>query len=73
MVDMQEIVTKEKKIIGSFIYTHEEFGQVVELLNKSELDLSAFISNVLPLEEGPEAFKKVSADSSKSLKTILTS
>jgi len=73
MVDMQEIVTREKSIIGSYIYTHAEFGQVVDLLNKSDLDLNAFISDVMPLEEGPEAFKKVSADTSKSLKTILTS
>ena len=73
MVNMQEIVTREKNIIGSYIYTHDEFGQVVELLDKSDFNLNAFIGDVMPLEKGPEAFKKVSADSSKSLKTILTS
>ena len=36
-INMQEIVTRELRVFGSFLYTLKEFGDVVNMLNEDKL------------------------------------
>lgn len=54
-VNMQDIVTRGKRILGTYTYAHEEFGQLVARL--AALDAEKLISRVIPLEQGAEAFE----------------
>lgn len=54
-INMQQIVTQGKKIIGSYTYTHEEFGQLIALMG--QLDAEKLVSRIIPLEQAAEAFE----------------
>ena len=70
-VAMQSVVTRELKIFGSYIYTHEEFGEAIDFIHDSRLDLSAFVSKELPLEEAPQMFEDLTVQTEKYLKCII--
>lgn len=55
-IDMQEIVTRELTVHGSFLYGYDEFRNVVELLNKGGVYVEPLISKKIVLEEAPEYF-----------------
>lgn len=71
-INMQEIVTRELKVFGSFLYTYEEFRDIVDLLNQGKLDVEPIISLVEPMEKGVELFKKLAEDPGSLIKVILT-
>jgi len=71
-LNMQEIVTKELNIIGTYGCTHIEFGNSIKFLVEKDLDLNSMISKVVPLNEGPEMFKKLAEGKSNLIKVILT-
>ena len=56
-VNMQEIVTRALKIFGTYIYTHGEFGEVVDIMGAGGLMAERLISKTVSLQEGPDAFK----------------
>lgn len=56
-INMQDIVCSARKVIGSFNYTHEEFGEVVQLLGSGKLAMRELISEIVSLEDAPEAFE----------------
>ena len=70
-VDMQDIVTKEITIRGTYIYTHEEFGEAVTLLSKLDVDL--FLSHCIeiPLEEAAAMFETLGAEPETCLRSII--
>ena len=43
-MNMQEVVTRELSIFGSFLYGYQEFGEVVNLLNEGKLNVQPLIS-----------------------------
>lgn len=55
-IDMQDIVCSAREVLGSFNYTHREFGEVVALMGSGKLDCKRLISRVCSLEEAPQAF-----------------
>jgi 2-desacetyl-2-hydroxyethyl bacteriochlorophyllide A dehydrogenase len=71
-LNMQEIVTKELNIIGTYSYNHKQFGDSIKWLAEQDLDLDSIISKVVPLDKGPEMFKKLSENRNKLIKVILT-
>jgi L-iditol 2-dehydrogenase len=71
-VNMQEIVTRELKVIGTFLYTFKEFGEVVELLNSGRLSVEPMISVTAPIAEGVGWFEKLAKDPGPLIKVILT-
>lgn len=71
-INMQDVVTRELKIFGSYIYTHEEFGEVIEFIQKNKLDLSQVISKKVPLEQAATMFQELAEHSEKYLKCIVT-
>ncbi len=56
-INMQDIVCFARNVLGSFNYTHAEFGEVVEILGSGKLATDALLSKVVSLEEAPQAFR----------------
>ena len=70
--NMQEVVTRELKVVGSFLYSFDEFATVVDLLNTGKLDLEHLISLRVPMfDKGPEMFVKLAKDPGPLIKVIL--
>jgi len=55
-INMQDIVCFARQVIGSFNYTHEEFGEVVELIGSGAVAAEKLISKIITLEDAPQAF-----------------
>ena len=72
-MNMQEVVTRQLNISGTYAYTHEGFGEAISLLAEQKPDLDPMISKVVPLDQGPEMFKQLAKGTSQLIKVILTS
>lgn len=71
-VNMQEVVTRELQVVGSFLYSFQEFGEVVDLLNQGKLDVEPVISLRAPMmEKGIDLFAKLAKDPGPLIKVIL--
>ncbi len=71
-VNMQEIVTRELKVVGSFLYSFEEFGSCADLLNTGKIDIAPIISLRAPMmEKGVELFSTLAKNPGSLLKVIL--
>lgn len=70
-INMQEVVTRELKIYGSFLYGFDEFKKVVNLLNKQEFNVEALISKKISLEESPEYFDKLAHSPGNLIKVVV--
>jgi len=68
-IDMQNIVTRELRILGTYTYTLGEFRESISLLGK--IDVETMLSKVVPLEEGPEVFRELIQKNSNLLKVVL--
>ncbi len=71
-VNMQQIVTGELKIFGSYLYTHVEFGETIDFIHNNKLDLSSIISKELSLDEAPKMFEELTTQTEQYLKCIIT-
>jgi L-iditol 2-dehydrogenase len=70
-INMQEIVTRELKAEGSFLYGYQEFETVVELLNSGRLNVYPLISEEITLEQAPEYFKKLAQAPGNLIKVVV--
>jgi len=68
-INMQSIVTREVTVKGTYMFTHEEFGEAIERL--SQLDVGGIISAELPLEGVPAMFEELASSPDKYLKCII--
>jgi 2-desacetyl-2-hydroxyethyl bacteriochlorophyllide A dehydrogenase len=71
-LNMQEVVTKALRILGTYTYTHAEFGEALGLLVRGKVDMVPLISKVAPLEQGPEMFRLQTKEPGSLVKIILT-
>ncbi|MGC8971181.1 MAG: zinc-dependent alcohol dehydrogenase [bacterium] len=69
-IDMQNIVTRELRILGTYTYTLWEFKESISLLEK--IDIDKMLSKVVPLDEGPKVFKELAQKDSTLLKVVLS-
>lgn len=58
-INMQDVVVSARSVLGTFNYTHEEFGEVVEILGSGKLDTQKLISAKVSLEEAKEYFDRL--------------
>ncbi len=73
-VNMQNIVTKELKIKGNYVYDLEGFAESLRLLSERKINIKPLMTNVYPLEEGVKAFKDLENNrEGKMLKVFLES
>lgn len=70
-INMQEIVTRELKVFGSFLYGYEEFKKVVSFINEGKLKVEPLISAAVSLEEAPEYFEKLAHNPGELIKVIV--
>ena len=69
-LDLREIVNREINISGSCASTGE-YLDCIPLFTSGKIDPAPILSKVLPLSEGPKAFKELSEGKTGSLKIIL--
>jgi threonine dehydrogenase-like Zn-dependent dehydrogenase len=73
-VNMQDIVTKELKIKGNYVYDLDGFADSLRLLSERKINIKPLMTNVYPLEEGVKAFKDLENNrEGKMLKVMLES
>ena len=71
-VNMQEIVTRELRVLGTFLYTFQEFSDVADLLNSGRLNVEPMISLRAPMmEQGVELFARLAKNPGPLVKVIL--
>ena len=71
-LNMQEIVTRELKVCGTFLYSMKEFAEVAQLLNSGRLSVEPMISLKVPMmERGIELFAKLAKDPGPLIKVVL--
>lgn len=56
-INMQEIVTKAKRVLGTYTYTHAEFGELIGLLGSGVLKPEKLISKIVPLDQAAACFE----------------
>ncbi|GAP40657.1 zinc-dependent alcohol dehydrogenase [Flexilinea flocculi] len=71
VINMQDIVCSARNIIGSFNYTHEEFGEVVNLMSTGKLATDALISEIVSLADAPDAFNRLHDHPESLMKIII--
>lgn len=70
-INMQEIVTRELSVQGSFLYGYEEFRTVVGLINEGRIHVAPLISQEVSLEEAPAYFKKLAFEPGNLIKVVV--
>jgi (R,R)-butanediol dehydrogenase/meso-butanediol dehydrogenase/diacetyl reductase len=67
-IDMRALNFHEVDLIGSRVYTLEDFDRAIALAAERQVDLKPVITTVLPLDEGVDGFRI--AANAASLKVI---
>ena len=70
-MNMQEVVTRELTIYGSFLYGYKEFGEVVDLLNQGKLNVEPLISKTVHLDEAITYFEKLKNHEDNLIKVVV--
>ncbi|NMB16666.1 MAG: galactitol-1-phosphate 5-dehydrogenase [Firmicutes bacterium] len=71
-MNMQQTVTREYTILGTFIYSHEEFGQALKDIGAGRVKVKPLLSRSYPLSRGPEVFATLAEGKEKVIKAVLT-
>lgn len=71
-IHMQQVVTRELKIQGSFLYGREDFKQVAALINEKKITVDPLISKEISLSQVPEYFEKLAHAPGDLIKVIMT-
>lgn len=70
-INMQDIVCSARGVIGSFNYTHEEFGEVVDLLGSGKMNAKKLITKTVSLNEVKEAMEDLHTKPDEFIKIII--
>ncbi len=70
-INMQDVVASARSVLGSYIYTHSEFGEMVEILSRGELNTKQLITKVITLEESVDMFDDIYSYPDKYIKVIV--
>lgn len=72
-INMQNVVTKELSIKGSYIYSLQDFTECVRLLSKKAIDVTPFITHHMDMSQGVQAFDLLTDNKEgKAVKVVLT-
>ena len=69
-VNMQEIVTRELSVQGSFLYGYDEFEVVAGMVNRGEIHAEPLISKTISLKEAPAYFEKLAKTPGDLIKVV---
>lgn len=71
-VNMQDIVTRELQIVGSYLFTEADFRRSLQLIEERKIQLDPMITVVTGLEAGPEVFQRLgSGQDPERIKVVL--
>ncbi len=70
-INMQDIVCSARNVMGSFNYTHVEFGEVVDILAEGSLETGALLSEVVSLENAEAAFQHLHHQPDEYIKIVV--
>ena len=70
-VNMQEIVTRELSVQGSFLYGYDEFKVVSGMVNRGEIHPEPLISKTISLKEAPAYFEKLAKAPGDMIKVVV--
>lgn len=70
-VDLRQINFKEQFMIGTRVYTKEEFGQAVEYAKVIEKDLEKIVTNIVPLKESSKVFDMIADEDLGTVKVVI--
>ncbi len=69
-VDLNPLINKELKIIGSNTYTTDDLKKAADIISSQKIDLSQIITRIVSLDDAPEMFKLLSQKNKKDLKIL---
>lgn len=70
-INMQQVVTRELTVQGSFLYSLDEFRQVVSLINEKKINVDALISKEISMDEVPGYFEQLAQSSGDLIKVVM--
>jgi threonine dehydrogenase-like Zn-dependent dehydrogenase len=70
-VNLRDINFKEQTLIGTRVYTLEEFGQAVEYSKEISDDLEKIVTNIIPMSEGGKVFDLILQPDSGTIKVLI--
>lgn len=70
-VDMQSIVTREMRVLGSYGFDEADFAAAIEALSSGRLNVDPLVEETAPLDDGPELFRSLAAGETDLVKIIL--
>ena len=68
---MQQIVTKEKKLYGSYLYSREDFEEALALLIDKKIPADKLITGTITLDEAPAKFDELVHNLGTNVKVIV--
>jgi len=72
-INMHDVVTKDRTIIGSMNYSHLDFGEALRLLAAGKVDRpEELITKTVPLEQAAEMFTQLHDNPDGYLKVLIT-
>ena len=70
-IDMQQVVTRELKILGTYIYQKKDYTDSIELLAEKKIDISGFISQIVDMDGAESVFKQLAAGDTTKIKVLV--
>ena len=70
-IGMQSIVTKEKKLDGSFLYSMDDFKNALQLIVDRRIDTSLLLSEEIPFEEAADMFATLAKNPGNRVKVVV--
>lgn len=70
-VNLRDVNFKEQTLVGTRVYTKDEFGQAVELTKKLESQLEKIVTHVVPLRESEKVFDMIADPECGTIKVVV--
>lgn len=70
-VNLRDVNFKEQTLVGTRVYTKDEFGQAMELTKKLKSQLEKIVTHVVPLRESEKVFDMIADPECGTIKVVV--
>jgi 2-desacetyl-2-hydroxyethyl bacteriochlorophyllide A dehydrogenase len=70
-INMQQIVTRELTVKGTYVYIRKDYEESIKLLGEGKLDISGFVSGVVGMAEARAMFEKLAGGDTTMVKVLV--
>lgn len=70
-INMGLVQDKELRLIGSLMYTEEDYDETIDCMNSGAIRTEPIISKIFPLEEYAQAFQYIEHNAGKCMKVLV--